>query len=206
MNDRDTEILRTLANSVRAMSLDQVARAWWSDTRWGRSRAKKTLVELVDHDLVHVQRVLSRPSEQLSQPLTIWRPGDIEPAFDDLAHLLHRRARRCAKMVPVVFAARRTVDIFGSGAVPTIKLTQMTHDLQVTEVFLHYWRRGNVKSWVSEDNLPPDWPIRQRPDALLRDAKGVIVHAVEYGGDYPVERLVKLHEGLSRAELSYEIW
>ena len=60
--------------------------------------------------------------------------------------------------------------------------------------------------WVSEDVLPETWPIRQRPDALLVDDAGQYVRAVEYGGDYPEERLIDLHLGLSSIPLSYEIW
>ena len=79
------------------------------------------------------------------------------------------------KMVTVVFAARKAVAVFA--AAPTVKLTQMTHDLHVSEVS-HYRRQGRMKFWLNEDHLPLDWPIRQRPDAILRDENGKIVHAV----------------------------
>jgi len=204
--DRDEEIVRVLASSVRVMSLEQVAREWWSDTRWGRSRAKRTLEELAVEKLLHLRRVLSRPIEPLSAPLIVWRPGDVEPDFDALASKLHRRAMKPAHMTTIVFAARRSVALFSPGAMPTIKLTQMTHDLQVSEVFLHYRRRGQKTAWLSEDHLPANWPLRGQPDAVLCDSEGDIVQGVEYGGDYPARRLIELHCGFSEIELSYEIW
>jgi len=54
--------------------------------------------------------------------------------------------------------------------------------------------------------LPRDWPIKQRPDALLQSEEGDFVRAVEYGGDYPASRLMELHTGLSSIGLAYEIW
>ena len=206
MRDRDEEIVRIVANTVRVLSLQQVAREWWSDTRWGRSRAKRTVEELAVEDLLHVRRVLSRPIELLKAPLLRWQHGDQEPDFESLARQLHGRAKQPARMVKIIFATPRSVALFSRHGLPTIKLTQMTHDLHVSEVFLHYRRRGETNAWRSEDQLPADWPIRERPDAVLCDVNGDIVHAVEYGGDYPAERLAELHDGLSWAGLSYEIW
>ncbi len=206
MKFREEEIIRTVANAVRVMSLRQVAREWWTDTRWGRSRAKRTLNELAVEDLLHVQRVLSRPIEQLESPIFEWNVGDEIPGFAQLSAQLHRRAMKSAAMVTIVFATRRAVTLFGGSRVPNIKLTQITHDLHVSEVFLHYRRGGRTRQWVSEDQLPSAWPIRERPDAVLCDDDGQIVRALEYGGDYPAERLANLHDGLSWAGLSYELW
>ena len=49
-------------------------------------------------------------------------------------------------------------------------------------------------------------PVPQRPDALLMDANGQIVRAIEYGGDYSHLRLAELHYGLASIPLAYEIW
>ena len=83
----------------------------------------------------------------------------------------------------------------------------MTHDLNVSEIYLHYRKSGLPnRCWISEDRLPHDWPLRERPDALLRNNDGQIVRAVEYGGDYPATRLAELHVGLSSIGIGYEIW
>lgn len=112
-----------------------------------------------------------------------------------------------AKPVKVVFAAARAATLFCTGRAPSVKLTQMTHDLNVGELYLHYLRSGLPGDrWMSEDRLPRDWPIKARPDALVRNEAGEIVRALEYGGDYPVSRLAELHQGLSSINLAYEIW
>ena len=110
-------------------------------------------------------------------------------------------------MTSFVFASPRSIVLFGQGHAPSVKLTQMTHDLHVSEVYLHYRVNGlSSRHWTSEDRLPRDWPLRERPDATLMDEEGHPYRAVEYGGNYPPTRLAELHEGLSSIELAYEIW
>lgn len=207
MTDREQEIVRTLADLVRVMTLDQIARTWWTDTRWGRSRATASMKLLVSEGWAHMQPVLSRDIHSPTVPLVDWKPGDLRPDFREAARILHRRAMTDALPVRVVVASRRAVMLFGSGPVPPIKLTQMTHDLNVSEVYLHHRQLGfPTGRWLSEDRLPGDWPLRERPDALLRDEHGAIVRAVEYGGDYPARRLTQLHDGLQSIGLAYDLW
>ena len=79
--------------------------------------------------------------------------------------------------------------------------------INVAELFLHFSRDGLPGSrWISEDRLPSDWPLKVRPDALVRNETGDVVRAIEYGGDYPASRLAELHCGLSSIPLPYEIW
>jgi hypothetical protein len=83
----------------------------------------------------------------------------------------------------------------------------MTHDLNVAELYLHH-RRGGLPAccWTAEDRLPGSWPLKERPDAVVRNQTGDLVRAVEYGGDYPASRLEELHAGLASIRLAYEIW
>ena len=110
-------------------------------------------------------------------------------------------------MMSFVFASPRTIVLFGQGRAPSVKLTQMTHDLHVSEVYLRYRTDGlSSRHWLSEDRLPREWPLRERPDAVLSDDEGRVHRAVEYGGNYPPKRLAELHAALSSIELAYEIW
>ncbi|MCA9152100.1 MAG: hypothetical protein KDA92_22510, partial [Planctomycetales bacterium] len=63
-----------------------------------------------------------------------------------------------------------------------------------------------AEDWVSEDRLPRDWLVKVRPDAAIRDHEGRIARAVEYGGDYPVSRLIEIHEQLASVGIGYELW
>ena len=207
MTPREQQLVRALADSVRVLSLEQIARTWWSDTRWGRSRAKGTLSALTDEGWLHMQRALSRPIVSLPAPLVRWQPESLRPDLAEVARILHRRSMTNAIPLTVVFASRRAVAMFGTGRAPTIKLTQMTHDVSVSEVYLQYRStNSSEEQWLSEDRLPHDWPIKVRPDAVLRDSQGGIIRAVEYGGDYPPSRLVELHEGIASMGIGYEIW
>ena len=207
MKRHEEQILRALANDVRVFSLRQVARIWWSDTRWGRNRARTAMKELDANGWLQIDRALARPLTELGSPLVTWSPNAEPPDFWALSRTLHRRANQAASMTTIVFANARAVAWFARGRAPSVKLTQMTHDLHVAELYLHYRTNGlSARNWVSEDRLPREWPLRQRPDATLTDDRGRIYRAVEYGGDYPPQRLLELHEGMASIELSYEIW
>ena len=207
MKPHEEQILRALANDIRVLSLKQVARVWWTDTRWGRSRANASMQELDSSGWLQIHRSLARPIGELEQPVMCWQPGEGTPDFHNVARVLHRRSSKAASMTAFVFAGPRTIALFGEGRAPSVKLTQMTHDLHVAEVYLHYRRSGLAsRQWTSEDRLPYAWPLRERPDAALSDDAGNIYRAVEYGGDYPAKRLRALHDGFSSIQLSYEIW
>lgn len=162
---------------------------------------------LADEGWLHVQQALSRPIQSFDSPLVAWRPGDHRPDFTVAIRALHRRAMVDAKPVRIVFAARRALHFFSSGRAPSVKLTQMTHDLNVAGLYLDYLRTGlRGDRWLSEDRLPRDWPLQERPDALVRNEAGEVTRALEYGGDYPAKRLTELHHGLASIPLAYEIW
>lgn len=206
MNEREEEIVRTLADKVRVLTLSQVARTWWTESRWGKSRAKSALSRLEERKLVRLRRALARPIDLDERPMVQWSIGDVIPDLETVATYLHRRAMTDASMQSIVIAASKAVALFGSGRAASIKLTQLTHDLHVSEVYLRYRNGELVKRWLSEDRLTVDWPVRVRPDAVLADETGQLSHVVEYGGDYPVDRLIELHEQLASIPLSYEIW
>ena len=207
MNRHEEQIANILAESVRVMTVTQIARTWWTDTRWGRDRASAAMTRLAAEGWLHVQQALSRPIQSFVAPLIAWRRGARRPDFGAAVRLLHQRAMVAARPVKIVFAGTRAVRFFASGPAMSVKLTQMTHDLNVSELYLHYRRIGVPdRFWTSEARLPRHWPLKERPDAVLRDEAGTIVRAVEYGGDYTVSRLAELHAGLSSINLSYEIW
>ena len=208
MRTREKEILSVLCNCVRAMTIRQLSRAWWTDTPWGLARTRAVAQEIVNAGWLEMRNVLSRPVSELEFPLVEWNPPDAVPDFADISKTLHQRASVPAELATVVFATKKSVALFGAGSLPPVKLTQMTHDLYVSEVFLAYRRRDQAGHWVGEDQLPRTWPIQQRPDAFLRDSDGSIYRAIEFGGDYSPERISALHHGFASMGrgLPYEIW
>ncbi|MCA9041362.1 MAG: hypothetical protein KDA65_13500, partial [Planctomycetaceae bacterium] len=193
--------------SVRLFSIRQIAKTWWNLTRWGKSRACQTLAGLVKNGWLQQQSIFARPLPELSRPLLTWFPGAKKPNYHSIAQTLRRRANQEVKRVTILYATRQSVGLFGRGRLPTLKLTQATHDLGVSELFLIYRRQGfSAGRWQSEERLPADWPLSIRPDALLSDQQGNYQTGIEYGGDYPAQRLSELHAGFASIHLPYELW
>lgn len=209
MTSWEQEILATLTNHVRAFSLPQLATTWWTGQRRRMRQARRSIRRLSSFGWVEIHRVLARPIVVLEQPLAEWQPDSARPQFSDLAKHLHARAMVSARVTTVITATRRSHELFGKGgAAGRLKLTQLTHDLQVAEVFLTYRRQGiDVSRWVAEDALSAVLSIRQRPDAALLDERSEnLSRAIEYGGDYTVKRLELFHDAVASICLPYEIW
>ena len=209
MNLREKDILFILAWHVRVLSVEQIARGWWKGKATAQRRANEFLHAREQTGWLCVHELITRPAKPLEAPLVIWEPGQRRPDLDELSRTLHRRARASARRTKVATATRKTRQLFGIvGGAHRPKLTQLSHELFVAEVFLRYDTNGlDVdRQWVGEDRFPKDWPVRSRPDALIRNHEGEIVRAVEYGGAYTVHRLATLHAALKSIPLPYEIW
>lgn len=205
----EREIVEALAGKVRAFSVEQIERTWWTESRAGRRQAKDSIRRLERAGWLEVRRVIARAVLPLAAPILCWRPGEPAPEFLDIAKLLHQRSGGFATATTVCLPTKQTKALFGAASTANrFKLTQTTHDLHVAEVFLKYRADGfDVgRCWIGEDNLPRYWPIAARPDALLLDDIGVVICAVEYGGDYSPERLQSFHSAFSRSGLAYELW
>ena len=209
MNPWEEEILVALAWHLRVLSVEQIARTWWQGQATAKRRATDAIKARQKNGWLHVRELLSRPTSPLGGPLVSWTPNHRAPNFDKLSRLLHRRARTAARKIRVVTATRKTRELYGvAGPGHRPKLTQLSHELFVAEIFIRYRANGlDVdRQWIGEDQFPKSWPVRSRPDVLLRNQDDKIVRAVEYGGAYTVHRLSKLHAALRSIPLAYEIW
>jgi len=208
VNDLETDLLRVLAVRLRVMAITQLARFYWGNSSQPLRNAQSSVARLVRHDWLVEAELLARPVSELFGPVATWAPGNPVPDFSAVAAELHQRARGDAVQVCVVTASARARACFGSGGQPPrLTLTQLTHDLHVAEVFFRLRRNGlDPRRWVGEDEGPAGWPLAERPDAVLLDEGGRWLGGVEYGGDYPPERLRRLHAALESIHLAYEVW
>ena len=127
-------------------------------------------------------------------------------SFPELSRLLHRRARKSASVTTIFFATPKSRELLGRGGRGVRpRLTQLSHDLQVSEVFLHYRENNQQAFWLHEDFLD-DWPTKERPDAVLINERGQFVRAIEYGGAYSPARLQAMQNAFSRQGIPLEIW
>ena len=210
MTPREKEIIGVLVNRVRVLNLEQVARTWWSKSPCGISRAKKTLDNLQADGWLRAPEAFSRPVKEMQRPLVDWRIGDRTPNFDRIEKQLGARAAKPSTKSTFLYATRKANQIFGRDRLQSVKLTQLTHDLGVAEIFLIYRHHSEYwRGWIAEDHLPKNWPSKQKPDALLQSERGRWIRAIEYGGAYKVDRLVELHNtfcNLGGIGVDYEIW
>ena len=146
MNALEEEILISLAWHVRVLSVEQLARAWWSGLATGERLASKFVKAWSTTDWLHVRYVLSRKSTPLAEPLEVWHPEAPVPDFAELSRLLHRRARTPTRKFRIVTASRKCRELFGVvGGAHRPKLTQLSHELFVAEATAN--EGPTIKRW-----------------------------------------------------------
>jgi hypothetical protein len=181
-----------------AFSTPQLARFTAQSPRATEDR----LYPLVVEGLLVRRKVLVNPPIPLEESITEfpWPEGfgSSRPNFGKLSTFLRTRKSLPARQLTVVWATRKTADIFG-GAVPEINPAQLAHCLRVTEIFLNVARKECHRSshWLGEHVLAarglsvgsyvPDAAFVERRSGALR-----IVRAFEYGGQYGTERLEQI--------------
>lgn len=113
-----------------------------------------------------------------------------------------------ARAVRVVTATQSASGLFG-GAAPTVRPSEVSHDLRVAAVFAArvVENPACTAAWVCESVLESSWrrngePI---PDAVLaRPGRNVVVEVV--GTSYTTGSLREMHDWCERRGMEYELW
>ncbi len=210
LTPRDDEILRTLALSVRMLSLAQVAKAWWMPTPAGQANARRRLASVAETGLLRSAHVHARPLPELPGPVLAWNPGGPDPDFDAISWTLQSRWTKPPRRIVVYFVTRRGANQYGGRLRGKIKQElQATHDLGVAEVYLQLRARAPEVAlrWTGEDTLRLTRKRQKIPDAVLRpSAPNARPLVIEFGGAYDARRVRSFHRDCSQRKLSYEIW
>jgi hypothetical protein len=213
LTGREQELVQALAACIRMVTLPQVHRTWWPATAAGERNCRRRLARLCAAGLLARGRVLAHPILSFEGgPLFRWQPG--EPAPD--AHRLHRlsyqlqsRWTEALRPTTVYLATRRAAALFGGVADGKVRNScQATHDLHVSEIYLHLKRTDPVLAacWVGEDILAPSRRGQKLPDAILCDPSGRPLLVMECGGAYPFERVMAFHLDQEARSLAYELY
>ncbi|RIK85627.1 MAG: hypothetical protein DCC67_03645 [Planctomycetota bacterium] len=207
LTERDLGILRALSLCVRVLSLEQVARVWWSSDA---DAARWRLRAFVDQDLLLARRFLGVQLGPLPSPLAVWQPGVMRPDFGPIAWTLETRWSAAPQRTVIYYAARRVSQLFGGVRTGRIaRPFQVAHDLAVAEMFFAVCRRRIEvdRLWVDEDRLAPFRRGEKLPDAILAPAPYALPSLVlELGGRYGKRRLQAFHRDCDIRGLAYEIW
>ena len=150
MNERDRLTLHNLAIAVRFLSVQQLARLRECSCQTAFRLAKR----LVTNGWAKRIRLLAQPIE-ICAPLAKWKPGLASPN----AALISRAANSRYRNVPMqeveaVAATNRTLRHFGLDSRTPLKRFQQTHDIGLSETFVHFWRRWprlTHRCWIGED-------------------------------------------------------
>src|SRR5215471_18014519 len=61
LTTRDLEILRALTRCIRVLTLQQIARTWWADSKDSAHVAENRLQALRNENLLHIERSPAHP-------------------------------------------------------------------------------------------------------------------------------------------------
>lgn len=206
---RDHQIMAALVRKFRFATLDQIARAWWPHSSAAIPLAARRLRKLQKLGWIDSTRVFARPVLCLNGPLIDWSPGKDAPHFQGISTRLRERWTKPACSMRVFAASQiATQHLVGKNRRAIKNFCQASHDLHVTEVFLHYLhhRPELANKWRGEDDIAGQRRHQVLPDAMLMDDNGEPLCAVEFGGSYTAERLRDFHEDCSKRKLRYEVW
>jgi hypothetical protein len=209
LSAREAEILDALTLRVRVLSIDQLARTWWSGSPHQTAHARRAVRALERDGLVRRSMLVAHPELLLTKPVISWSPGDMPPQLSAASRALKARWSQPPQLTTVVLATPAAANFFGGFARTDPKRAEQTHDLHVSTMFLHWMRLhpGLVHDWVSEawiHQSRPDSAGERLPDAMVR--RGTDHRVMEFGGAYGTPKLEEFHAFCARRRLPYEIW
>lgn len=207
---RDLEILHALTHCVRVLSVDQIRRGWWSSTTEDSTAVRDRLRLLARSGWISRASILTQPLPKMDEPLAVWWPGQVSPPFDAIAWTTKKRWRAPARSTPVVLASDKAARrFFGRQARGLRQAFQATHDLGLSEVYLHFRkaRTSLLPLWRGERQIASLRRRRKVPDAVIADASLWPPQVViEFAGMYSAERMRNFHSFCVRESLPYELW
>lgn len=205
LTKRDLDLLGTLLLRVRYLSLQQVARTWWGETKSPEKNANCRLQRLESGGLIHRFSVVVHPEIVLEQPLFKWAPGKEAPDFGAIAYLLAGRWSENYAPTPAFIASEKAARLLGGTGGKTPRASEETHDLHLATVYLLFRSQNpkRARSWIHEDSARRV-SGEKVPDAYVGSGSGKV--AIELAGKYPKEKLTEFHQYCVSRNLPYELW
>ena len=200
-------ILKALAVRVRLLSMEQVA-TWWNGAS-PSAAARRRMNQLRDAGYVQASHVVAEPSLELRAPLVAWAPGQPDPDCLAVSHTLCTRWPDCPSSSTTVYRATQMTNnrLGGPARIKPLSDDQITHDLHVSSVFLHFLRTTPelADCWLGEDVLGLAGYRLKDPDAIVRHPDGSEL-VIEFGGRYGVERVRDFHDDCVKRGRAYQLW
>lgn len=209
LTKRDREFVEMLSRRTPLATMGQIASPWWGSGQSSVQNATRRIAKLSSAGWLRKIQLLAQPLLELTEPIVHWQPGDKEPRFGAVEWRLKSRWKLPARPVRVVAASPKACRLFSvAERRPLRNPCQVTHDLHVTAIYLHYRRADPALAgaWRGEAEYSGQRRHRFLPDALLVDDADRPLRAIEFGGRYDTRRLRHFHEGCAAENLAYEVW
>lgn len=205
LTNRDRALLDVLLRSVRFLSLAQVGRMWWGETKSPERNASRRLRQLEQGGFVHLFSAVAHAEVFLEYPIFSWSPGQDAPDFFSLAAHLHGRWPGEFRPTASVIASEKAARLLGGSGGRFPRATEETHDLHLSSVYLHFreHRPDLASTWQHEDECDHR-PGQKVPDAYVGRADNRV--AIELAGKYSREKLSEFHLYCESRRLPYELW
>ena len=203
---RDLLLLEALALRIRLIGQRQAAEAFWAGHI---ANTRRRLKQLTEFGMLSRAVVNAQPLPELTSPIVRWQPGQAIPDSDRVAFQLQSRWRyRSLRPTVVYFPTTSTIAHFGGRERSQSLLTQVTHDLGVTAIWIRFAQEPNSAAavWVGEDILAPTRVGQKLPDAALVDQHGSPTLLMEFGGSYGPKRVSDFHDDAAVRGLPYQLW
>lgn len=206
LTDKHCEILAPLTCKVRVLTLEQIARTYFSSNKPNDKAARNLITELEIAGFLKNYSAMVHPEIKLKAPLCRYSPGDPTPDFGPIASMTRGRWKQAPVSTEIVYATQYAKEVFGGylgGKKP--RPSETRHDIHVAQIFLQLAKQDPTFSnaWISEEQLLEEREAKQGrvPDVVLRLENPVII---EFGGAYPRAKLEAFHD--EQKTQTYEIW
>ena len=203
-------IFQALVWKVPVLSLEQIAGAWWGETKEPVRNAARRLGQLVAAGHLLEDRLPAKPICFPLEPVSTWNPGEPPPDFEAVSYRLVSRWKRPHRETVVYTASRRTGFRLGGRGGAVSQPDQITHDLLLAEVYLFCLREHPLiaKHWRGEDCYREERRGQKLPDAMVFDESDPpsVLLVIESGGEYDADRLRAFHTDCKARGHAYQIW
>lgn len=204
---RRTLILDALAYRVRVISWPQLLALGPTSKAYVRN-LRRLVHGLEKARLIRRLTVLARPAPVIEKPLCVWPVGEPPPNFHAIQYQAEQRNLRPVEPITVFLGTQRLANALGGACGHQLNHHSCTHDLGVTGVYLHFWHATPelALAWQGEDIVAPSRHRQKLPDAILYNRAAEPTMAIEFIGDYPVERIQAFHDDCASRGLPYEVY
>ena len=212
LTERDDDMLFTLARPVRALSVPQIARTYFSAAENPERATRLRLRKLAADDWVQIVVMTAQPETPLATPLATWAPGQSEPDLSHVARILQTRWREPVEQIDAVVATVKTARRYGGVGERIPRRSEATHDIHLAQLYLKFRAEAPERAagWIGEDIISAQRKTQAEraqplPDALIVEGNKSTI--IEMGGSsYTSDKLYLLHDYSAREAMPYEIW